>query len=95
MTAFSLMVNGYYTGDFGEFRPYVGGGVGIADLELGTSSDSIFAYQLIAGVSYAFEDTGIEARIGYRLFGTADGDFDGTKTSLSTSDIEFGITLQF
>ncbi len=66
----SIMLNAYYDIPTGtKLTPYIGGGIGLAFLELkgdGEKEDSTeFAYQLGAGVSYAINDNwGMDA--GYR-----------------------------
>jgi opacity protein-like surface antigen len=78
--------NGYY--DFnrgGEWQPFVGAGVGFAQVRSRGADDSGFAYQLKAGVAHPFNDrltgevayrylavTNVQAGIGDRRF---DGDY--------------------
>lgn len=68
----SAMVNAYYTfNDMEAFKPYVGVGAGVAGFQTKKSSISKkttktnFAYQLMAGVNVAVNDT-TDFGIGYR-----------------------------
>jgi opacity protein-like surface antigen len=54
LTTKTYMVNGYYDLQTGNaFTPYLGVGLGMMDTEVNDISDSNFAYQGMAGVSYA------------------------------------------
>lgn len=82
----SYMGNVYY--DFrndGQWTPYVGAGAGVSEVSLGRilpfgtngDNDTVFTYQLMAGLSYAptmIPDT--EFLVGYRYFAPADASFD-------------------
>jgi opacity protein-like surface antigen len=73
---FGSLVNGYYDIDTGtKFRPYVGAGVGIAQVKLDKGlthgDDTGLAYQLKTGVSYAINDR-LSAQVGYRYLGVND-----------------------
>ncbi len=77
------MANGIYSFDLGGFRPYAGLGLGLAkhtaeiDTAIdvgGTGEASVFAYQVLAGVGYPLSDRA-EVLLGYRYFGTAEGDY--------------------
>ncbi len=84
--SYAVMTNGYYRYNTGTpFTPYIGAGAGVAVLGLhattpllaGASfddSDAEFAYQGIAGVSYAFTPQ-ISLGLEYRYFGTTTGHF--------------------
>ena len=56
--------------------------------------DTVFAYQMMAGIGYRVTEN-VEVRLGYRLFGTAGGDFDGTEASYQTRNFEAGIAYRF
>jgi opacity protein-like surface antigen len=62
------------------WTPYIGGGVGIANvandvsvmgIQLVDDDDSVFAYQVKAGVSYSVNPT-TDVTVGYRFLGTDD-----------------------
>jgi outer membrane protein OmpA-like peptidoglycan-associated protein/opacity protein-like surface antigen len=85
--AAALMLNSWY--DFnahGRFHPYIGVGVGAAQLEadlidgFNLDDDTVFAYQAGAGIAFDITDR-LTADLGYRYFATDDptysGDFNG------------------
>ena len=59
-----------------------------------SEDDIVLAYQGMAGVAYPMSET-TEVRLGYRYFGTSDADFDGTRVSYGTHNIEGGILFRF
>lgn len=76
--ALAVMANVWYDFDVGGVRPYIGGGIGWADVELdgtyvgGTLpvidfSDDGFAWQLGAGVNFAISPN-VQLGVGYRYF---------------------------
>jgi len=109
--AVSFMGNGYY--DFkqlgGPFVPYIGGGIGFADVSMdgvgvngvSTVNDSsvAFAYQAMAGVGYKLTpDSTIFT--GYRYFATDDPTFtdsagDKFHSEFATHNLEIGYRLNF
>jgi opacity protein-like surface antigen len=85
----SAMINGFYDIPLGvPVTPYVGGGVGVARIELDNivirgvsiagSNDTVFAYQLGAGIGYDIIES-ITVDIGYRYFRTDNPKFRNTK----------------
>jgi opacity protein-like surface antigen/outer membrane protein OmpA-like peptidoglycan-associated protein len=85
VTALSFMANGLYdVAHVGPLTPYVGVGLGGAELSLnslavsGTTiangSDFVFAYQGIAGIRYRLGDQ-LSLGVSYRYFATADASF--------------------
>lgn len=107
----ALMANVYY--DFNtdsKWKPYIGAGIGYSNISidnLGASgvviaddSAGAFAYQLKAGIGYAFTDS-LDGTLGYRFFGTADADFVDTSgfqfnsDGLQTNIIEIGVRYRF
>lgn len=99
------MFNVYYDFDTGtNWRPFVGGGVGAADIEadgvsLVDDDDTVFAYQVRAGVAYQFTPT-ISGTLGYRFFDTEDPEFrsaSGTQFDTETRShaVEVGIRIRF
>ena len=116
--AFSMlafMVNADYDFDTGSrWVPYVGGGLGVATISLDTKtasgrsltddSDTVFAYQVGAGIGYEFpleEGRSITVSLDYRYFGTQTptftGDLTGTEfdATINGHDIGIGIIYGF
>lgn len=89
INVYSLMANAWYDIDTGTgFMPYLGGGIGMAWLTSdnwqfsggpnhSNNSDTAFAYQLGAGVNYAFNET-LALGLGYRFFGTTSFELENT-----------------
>lgn len=98
-SALALMANGYY--DFptqSRFTPYVGAGIGFAQVEadgyrannaaVANGDDTVFAYQLIAGVEYPIAPkTSLTGE--YRYFATADADINTSLGGAGSSDINY------
>jgi OmpA-OmpF porin, OOP family len=95
---YSLMADAIYGIPTGtKFTPYVGAGVGVAwvnadgvETVLGTTvddSDTVLAYQGIAGVEYDMTDN-LKADLGYRYFRTADATFTPATGADVDADIE-------
>ena len=93
ITALNFMANAYYdihaVHSFGVM-PYVGGGVGVARLSNsngvvagGSSSDTVFAYQVGAGVAYDVSSN-VTMDVGYRYFGTSDAKFNENASNIVT-----------
>ena len=79
----TMMFNGFYDIPIQEpWNLYIGGGLGVATAQLETISlgrvidanESLFAYQLEAGVSWTYNPI-ITFNLGYRFFDTADPEF--------------------
>lgn len=65
-------VNGYY--DFnrgGQFQPFVGAGVGLAEVKSRGQDDTGFAYQFKAGVAHPFSDR-LTGEVAYRYLAVSD-----------------------
>ena len=98
----TFMANGYY--DFyskdSSVAPYVMGGLGVADASISggnwgsSSSSSVFAWQLGAGVGFKTADK-VTFDIGYRYLSPADASFAGAKVSLASSNIIAGFRVAF
>jgi opacity protein-like surface antigen len=105
----AFMVNALYNftpfGATGAWQPYVGGGLGVADLnvegfDLGGDFDSDynFAYQVMGGVGYALNpNTSLFGEV--RYFGVNDQDLENDdlkfKTTFQTMDLLFGVNYRF
>lgn len=79
VSALSFMANGYYDHDMGSpLTSYVGGGLGIVDLDFSVGGNSVssgteIAYQFMAGLGYEISrSTTLTA--GYRFFGFTDNE---------------------
>ncbi len=103
----AFLINGYY--DFKNttsFTPFIGGGLGMANVDLGaitldnygplTTSidDNVFAYQLTFGVNYAFNST-VSLDLKYRYFATEDLEVGSTKIEYSSHNIYAGVKIDF
>ncbi len=102
----TLLANFYY--DFhnsSDFTPYVGAGLGLAftSLEMDTpewsnldANSTNFAWQVGAGVSYAFNET-ISADLGYRYmsFGSSTIEDEENLNSVFSSAHEFSLGIRF
>lgn len=84
-----------------SISPYVGGGVGMANLTDGDYDDDVFAYQAFAGLNFK---VGEKAAIytGYRYFATEDlevdyndGVFEKTTFPYASHNVEAGFKLNF
>ena len=104
ISALTFMGNVYYDFDLGSgWKPYVGGGLGMASISLESKSatdgraladdkDTVFAYQAGGGVGYEFatsEDHTITVSLDWRYFRTADPTFKGAVTG-AEFDTEIG-----
>ena len=108
--AVSFMSNGYY--DFktdSRFVPYVGAGIGLADVTLDrvsvngvpatNDSDLAFAYQAMAGIGYQLSPNGT-IFTGYRYFAVDDPTFTDTTgekfhSEFASHNLELGYRLTF
>lgn len=101
----AVMGNVYF--DFANqtrLTPYVGGGLGWANLGVEASGDSydddVFAWQLMAGLSYEPESMPMTVwNIGYRYFATTDAEYTTilarTEQEYSTHGLEVGAKFRF
>ncbi|MFO1143637.1 MAG: porin family protein [Amaricoccus sp.] len=104
----AFMANAVYRfdgmGPDAAFTPYLGAGLGAADLAFdpkkgqNLSGDYTFAYQLIAGIEYAFNPAwSLNGEV--RYFGVNEQDLESSvadlKTSFNTVDALVGFTFHF
>ena len=112
LNVLSTMVNAYYDFNTGTpFTPYLGAGIGDASLmakgiknkstgdKILDNNALVFAYQGIAGVSYALNDH-IALNADYRYFGTTQGKIkepygDKAKLDYQSQSILVGFTYKF
>ncbi len=108
--SFSLMANGFYDFDLGGgWKPYVGGGIGLARVEaskiaiaggaLVDDEDTVFAYQVGGGMGYTLTPQAT-VFLDYRYFATEDPTFrdvDGgtLKSELHTHNVSLGLRYRF
>ena len=103
----SGMVNGWLDLDLASpVQPFIGGGAGVARVSSDNSSDTVFAWQVGAGVGYPISPT-VTLQAGYRYFKTAEGTFkaDTTqeglrfrtsgKTSIDAHLFDIGVRVRF
>lgn len=107
----ALMANLYYDiNTDSKWKPFLGAGFGYANVSINNvgasgviiadDSAGAFAYQLKAGIGYAFTDS-LDGTLGYRFFGTGDADFIDTSglafesEGLQTHIIEVGVRYRF
>jgi opacity protein-like surface antigen len=94
------MGNAYY--DFsteGSFSPYIGAGLGYANVEadlddFGDEDETELAYQVILGGSFT-SSVGLSIDLQYRYFGTDDPEFDGLEAEYSTHNLMIGLRQSF
>jgi opacity protein-like surface antigen len=107
ISALGFLANIYY--DFkntSPFTPYIGGGIGFATIYVsqGTSNlnllwfeddDTVFAYQLGAGVGYDVSKNWT-IDLGYRYFGTSDPQFGNQfKADFGSHNVSLGARYRF
>lgn len=101
----ALLLNGYY--DFANsspWTPFISAGLGVAQVNINDlnvpgsglpntdDKDTVFAYQVGAGVSYAVSKE-VSFDVKYRYFATSDPEFDTTSTEYSSHNIYAGIRV--
>lgn len=101
----SFLINGYY--DFinkTAFTPYLTAGIGTARIELndltiagrkiGSADDTVFAYQVGAGVGYAVNKN-YTIDLKYRFCSTTEPEFNGVKSEFGSHNIYLGLRYNF
>lgn len=107
----SYMINAYYHFPFStRLTPYIGGGIGKAEVELAPdpqaltatdNKDTVNAWQAMVGFSFTDgPDSLTEWRVGYRYFHPDQPDFDdgfGGKTIIDSTihSVELGLNFKF
>jgi len=99
VTSLGLMANVWYDIETGtKWVPFIGAGIGLAnvdaEIEGESEDDTVFAYQVGAGIGYEISDS-TTATLGYRYFATSDPDFDGIEAEVGTHNIEVGVRFAF
>ena len=99
LSVLAVFANVYYDFELDfPVRPYIGGGVGFATVDIGEISDpnfqlegddTVFAFNLQAGASYAVTEN-VELFTGYRYIQSEDPSFDATTFGVAGSlDVEY------
>jgi len=104
-SSLALLVNGYY--DFknnSPFTTFITAGIGMAKVSVSDISgggltirgddDTVFAYQVGAGVGYAVTDK-VTVDVKYRYFATSDPHFEISTAEYSSHNIYAGIRVGF
>lgn len=106
-SSLAFLLNGYY--DFANesaFTPFISAGLGVAEVEINdfnvpgsglpssNDDDTVFAYQVGAGVGYAVNEK-VTIDVKYRYFGTSDPDFETTTAEYSSHNFYAGIRVAF
>ncbi|MBN1472407.1 MAG: porin family protein [Syntrophaceae bacterium] len=105
VTMVSLLANTYI--DFvnkTNVTPYITAGIGsatvkvndfeVAGLQIGNSDDTVFAYQIGAGIAYAINEK-FTIELKYRYHDIAELDFDGIKIDFANHDAYVGLRYYF
>ena len=108
VTSLAIMANGYY--DFNNksrFTPFIGAGIGFANVSVNDlhyvgysddanidDDDTVFAYQLSAGVGFEITER-ITLDLKYRYFETEDLDIKNGTVEYSSNNVYTGIRLSF
>jgi len=100
ISSLALMGNIYY--DFsteGGFYPFIGAGLGFANIEadfddIGSEDDTEIAYQVILGGSFT-SSIGLSIDLQYRYFATNDPGFDGLDAEYGTHNLMIGLRQSF
>lgn len=99
-SSLAFLLNGYY--DFknkSAFTPFISAGLGLARVEVSDDegddeNDTVFAYQVGAGVGYAINEK-VTLDLKYRYFATSDPEFDGVEIEYSSHNFYAGIRVAF
>lgn len=98
ITSLAFMANGYYDIPVqSAVIPYVGGGIGIADVEMNglrNDSDTVFAFQLMAGAAIPVSPN-VALTGEYRLFATEDPHAGNLHYEYVNSGLLIGIRANF
>ena len=106
VTSKSIMMNFYhdFTTPESRWSPFLGAGLGAARLDvnnatvtgfaLGDANDTVFAWQLMAGIGYKVTDNTV-IDLSYRYFATATPDFDGMKAEYDSHNVMIGLRFLF
>ena len=91
----ALMANVY--ADFntgGTATPYLGAGVGVADVDVEHEDDQVLAGQVAAGILFAVTEK-VAIDLGYRFMMTDDPDINGAELELRQHTALLGVQIRF
>lgn len=104
---FGFLANAFYDiKNSSPFTPYIGGGIGFAQIYVGQGTsttgvllwnkdnDTVFAYQLGAGVGIN-AGKNLTFDLGYRYFGTSDVKFDLLTADVASHNVLAGVRYKF
>jgi opacity protein-like surface antigen len=106
ISSLALMINGFYDFNLGlPVTPFAGGGLGIARVRIDSdwlgvdSSDTVFAYQLGAGLAFALNPQ-VNIDLQYRFFATLDPELkfqsgERFDTEYMTHNVMLGLRYSF
>lgn len=101
-----MMANAYYDiKNSSPITPYIGGGIGFANVNVGDGTisgvkvwnkadDTVFAYQVAVGVGFDVTKQ-LTLDLGYKYFGTQDPKFELAKADYSSHNIMVGLRYRF
>lgn len=106
LQSIGMMANAYY--DFrnaSAVTPYIGAGLGFANVTVGDGAingikvwnkadDTVFAYQVAAGVGFEINNA-LTFDVGYRYYATPDAKFELAKADFSSHNLMLGIRFKF
>ena len=108
--AVSYLINGFVDFETGNrFKPYIGAGIGVSDVEInpnadtkfpvdfvtgGDNDDTVFSYQLVAGLRYAVSEP-VTLDLSYRYFATAGPEFGPADFDYINHNVFLGISFMF
>ncbi|MFC1813251.1 outer membrane protein [Thermodesulfobacteriota bacterium] len=104
--ALSLLINGFCDIEINSaFSPYLLAGIGFAQVSIddlsvagftrsGSQNDTVFAYQLGAGVAYDVNEI-LTVDLGFRFFMAVNPDFNGVKAEYKSNNILLGLRFNF
>lgn len=106
-TSTAFLVNGYY--DYkndSSITPFIGAGLGVATIDVDgisvpgygavttSSDDTVFAYQIGAGLNFAVNEK-VSIDLNYRYFATSDPDFGEIDAEYSSHNLYTGVRVSF
>lgn len=104
ITTLSYLINSYIDFENESYvTPYIGGGLGIADINMNDlrvndkhfdGDDTVFAYQAAAGLGYDINES-LTLDVGYRYFATEDHKIDGLDGEYNDHNISFTVRYKF
>ncbi len=99
----SFLANAYYDFQSNQsFTPYLGAGLGASNVEINTqldgaayeADDTVFAYALMAGVSFPVS-TSTSLGVEYKYLGTTDANIGGVKVEYDSHSIGAKLSYHF